>query len=205
VNLLKPNIDRKAQQDHLTVVCERGLEACRRGDFEEGMVDLLWLIQGKQAKNLPSVAYSYLGYGVARYKRNVAQGMRLCKHAIKLEWFQPDNYLNLARACELSDKYKREAVEAVRDGLKVDPDHPELLAMQRRLGFRQAPVLSFLPRGSFLNRMLGSLRSSIGGSSGKKTAAESDTKLTPGKPDAEAPRRPPAHKSRDNGSAQQAT
>lgn len=173
MSLLEPNIDRKAQQDHLTAVCERGLEACRRGDFEEGMVDLLWLIQGKQAKNLPSAAYSYLGYGVARYKRNVAQGVRLCKHAIKLEWFQPDNYLNLARTCLLSDKYKREAVEAVRDGLKVDPDHPELLMLQQKLGYRQPPVLSFLPRGNFLNRILGGIRSVVsGGSGGDKNGDE---------------------------------
>ncbi|MDA8016816.1 MAG: hypothetical protein MPN21_05140 [Thermoanaerobaculia bacterium] len=168
MNLLQPNIDRKAQQDHLATVCERGLEACRRGDFEAGMVDLLWLIQGKQAKNLPSAAYSYLGYGVARYKRNVAQGVRLCKHAIKLEWFQPDNYLNLARSCLLSDRYKREAVEAVRDGLKVDPDHPELLALQTRLGHRRPPVLGFLPRSSILNRILGGLRASFSRSGGSK-------------------------------------
>lgn len=161
MNLLQAEIDRKAQQDHLAQVCERGLEACRNGNYEEGMVDLLWLIQGKQAKNLPSVAYSYLGYGVAKYKRNVAQGVRLCKHAIKLEWFQPDNYLNLARTCMLSDQYKREAFEAVRDGLKVDSDHPELNALHTQLGMRRQPVLSFLPRGSFLNRILGSLRSAV--------------------------------------------
>lgn len=172
MSLLEPDIDRKAQQDHLTAVCERGLEACRRGDYEEGMVDLLWLIQGKQAKDLPSAAYSYLGYGVARYKRNVAQGVRLCKHAIKLEWFQPDNYLNLARTCLLSDKYKREAVEAVRDGLKVDPDHPELLALKAKLGHRKPPVLSFLPRGSFLNRILGSLRAAVTSSRGDKNGGE---------------------------------
>lgn len=168
MNLLQPDIDRKAQQDHLMAVCERGLEACRRGDYESGMVDLLWLIQGKQAKNLPSAAYSYLGYGVARYKRNVAQGVRLCKHSIKLEWFQPDNYLNLARTCLLSDKYKREALEAVRDGLKVDPDHPELLNLYAELGVRRPPVLGFLPRGNFVNRMLGSLRSTFTKSGGKE-------------------------------------
>lgn len=156
--LKEVDIDRKAQQEHLAAVCERGIEACRRGDWKAGLVDLAWLVQGKQAKDLPGLCYSYLGYGVARYDKRVDRGVKLCKHALRKEWYQPENYLNMARTCLLDPKYRREGFEAIRDGLKVDPDHPGLLALQREHGVRRPPVLGFLGRSHPFNRLLGSLR-----------------------------------------------
>ena len=158
VSVSQPSIDRKAQQEHLAAVCERGIDLCRQGEWNQGLVDLAWLIQGKQAKNLPSLCYSYLGYGLAKTQRKVDQGRKLCRHAIRREWFQPENYVNLARTCLLSEKYRQEAWEAVRDGLKVDPDQPELRALRDQLGNRRPPVLTFLSRRNLLNRILGSFR-----------------------------------------------
>lgn len=153
-----PDIDRRAQQEHLNAVCERGLNACRRGDWKAGLVDLAWLVKGKQAKQMPSQCYSYLGYGMAHLHRDVAKGRRLCRHAVKLEWFQPENYYNLARTCMLSPRYRQEAVDAVYEGLKVDPEHVGLLRLKDQVGARRPPVLTFLSRGNILNRILGRLR-----------------------------------------------
>jgi hypothetical protein len=46
-------------------------------------------------------------------------------------------------------------------GLKIKPRHPGLVEALRRLGFRQRPVITFLPRSHPVNQMLGSLRASL--------------------------------------------
>lgn len=155
------SIDRKAQQEHLNSVCERGVQACRHGDWESGLVDLAWLVQGKQAKQLPGLCYSYLGYGIAHRQREVDRGRKLCRHAVKIEWFQPDNYYNLARTCMLAERYRQEAVDAVLEGLKVDPEHEGLVQLNQKIGYRRPPVLGFLPRTNVFNRILGSLRHAV--------------------------------------------
>ena len=95
--------DRKAQQEHLAAVCERGISLCQQGQGGRGVVDLAWLVKGKQAKNLPGRCYSYLGYGIAKTQKKVEKGRKFCKHGVKLEWFHPDNYYNLARTCMLHE------------------------------------------------------------------------------------------------------
>lgn len=155
---VKPDIDRKAQQEHLAAVCERGIQACRDGNWQAGLVDLAWLVKGKQARQLPSQCYSYLGYGIALTQDDVVKGRRLCRRAVKMEWFQPDNYFNLARTCLLREHYRQDAVDAVDEGLKVDPEHEGLLELSRKIGRRRPPVLGFLSRGNILNRLFGSLR-----------------------------------------------
>jgi len=167
-----PEIDRKAQQEHLAAVCERGIDLCRQGDWQQGLVDLAWLVKGKQAKNLPGLCYSYLGYGLAHSQKQVEKGRKYCLHGVKIEWFNPENYYNLARTCLLSERYRLEAVGAVTDGLKVDPEHAGLLALNRELGPRRPPVLGFLSRGNVLNRILGALRHQLMKPMGKKKDAE---------------------------------
>lgn len=150
---------RLARNEQLQALCQRGLDRCRSGNWKEGLVDLSWLIQSNKIRGgMPSTAYSYLGYGMARYHKKVADGVRLCRYAVKLEFYQTENYLNLARTCMLSPNYRREAFEAVREGLKIDPDNMELHELQTSLGRRKPPVLAFLSRSHPLNRLLGSLR-----------------------------------------------
>ncbi|MEM8933584.1 MAG: hypothetical protein AAGE94_20510, partial [Acidobacteriota bacterium] len=57
---------RQARMAELTALCERGVERCRAGQWQEGLADLAWLADGKSVRSgMPSVAYSYLGYGLA--------------------------------------------------------------------------------------------------------------------------------------------
>lgn len=171
MTIASSEIDRKAQQEHLATVCERGIDLCRRGDWQQGLVDLAWLVKGKQAKNLPGLCYSYLGYGLAQTQKQVEKGRKYCLHGVKIEWFNSENYYNLARTCLLSERYKSEAVGAVTDGLKIDPEHSGLLALHKELGPRRPPVLGFLSRGNILNRIFGALRHQLTKPMKKKATA----------------------------------
>jgi hypothetical protein len=142
----------------MTSTLKLGIECCRRGDWNEGLRYLGRIAEGKEpASDLPGVFYSYLGYGIALCQQRVDEGLKLCQHSIKVEFYEVENYVNLARTCLLA-KDRKGAVKAVRGGLKVDPHHLELLALYRQLGIRSLPVLPFLDRQNPLNQLLGRLR-----------------------------------------------
>lgn len=148
---------------------EKGIECCRRGDWETGFAHLSAVAE-RQTKpgELPSRYYSYLGYGMALREKRFGEGIKLCRYAIKQEFYQPENYLNLARTYLLA-KRRGEAFKAIKRGLKVDPDFPELQELHKRLGNRKRPVLPFLSRGNFINNLLGRIRHTLTASS-RKTA-----------------------------------
>jgi hypothetical protein len=117
---------------------------------------------------------------MARHHKKIKEGVRLCKHAVKLEFYQTENYINLAHACMLHDRHRRDAFEAVRAGIEIDPDNPELHELHRILGMRRSPVLPFLARSHALNKMLGGIRHGLFGSGKKKE--EDDAKGPGGQP-----------------------
>jgi tetratricopeptide (TPR) repeat protein len=137
----------------------RAIDLCRKGRWKDGIVILGRLVEAADpgSSNLPGRAYSYLGHGIAREQRRFQDGIRLCKHGIKIEFYQAENYLNLARTLLLIER-KEAAVRAVRDGLAVDRKNRELLLLRRELGVRRSPVLSFLSRENPVNVLLGRLR-----------------------------------------------
>ncbi|MEM8934621.1 MAG: hypothetical protein AAGE94_25730, partial [Acidobacteriota bacterium] len=108
-----------------------------------------------------------------RYKNQVKEGLRLCRYALRLEFYQTENYVNLTRTCMLDPAYRREAFESVREGLKIDPDHPELQRLHAELGQRKSPVLPFLSRRNPLNRLLGALRHGVSRSESSPTDGSS--------------------------------
>lgn len=136
---------------------ERGIGHCRRDDWDAGLRFLGRLAESDERPGLPGLFYSYLGYGIARCDGRLVEGLKLCNHAIKVEFYQPDNYLNLART-HLLAKDRSAAVEAIQGGLAIDPNHVELCALARELGVRRLPVVTFLSRDNPLNRLLGWLR-----------------------------------------------
>jgi hypothetical protein len=138
---------------------KRGLESCRRGDWNQGL-RYLGRVAETGDSELPGVFYSYLGYGIALIERRVREGMRLCQHSVKVGFYESENYLNLARTCMLADD-RSGAVRAVRGGLKIDPQNTELRTLRKELGIRNAPVLPFLGRANPLNVFLGRVRFSL--------------------------------------------
>lgn len=141
-----------------SAVLRRGIELCRQGDWNGGLFFLGRIAEADGSKDLPGVFYSYLGYGIARCQQRTKEGLKLCRHSVKVEFYEPDNYLNLARTCLLA-KDRSGAMDAVAEGLRVDPQHVELLALHRELGIRRPPVLPFLSRSNPLNLFLGRIRS----------------------------------------------
>ena len=152
----------------LTGVLEKGIEACRRGEWELGL-RLLGMV-ADQGGQQPGLFYSYLGYGIARYQNRVEEGLKLCQHSIKVEFYQPENYVNLARAYLLRND-RPGAIRTIRSGLKVDPQNEELWVLHHELGIRKLPVLPFLSRDHFINRLLGNLRHVLRGGGAKNEEA----------------------------------
>lgn len=148
---------------------EKGIECCQKGDWETGFAHLS-AVAARQSKpgELPSRYYSYLGYGMALREKRFGEGIKLCRYAIKQEFYQPENYVNLARTYLLAQR-RGEAYKAIRRGLKVDPEFPELKALHERLGTRKRPVLPFFSRNNVFNQILGRIRHSM--ASGSKKAA----------------------------------
>ena len=139
-------------------VAWRGIELCRQKEWKEGLYWLSLAAGAKEGKSeLPALFYSYLGYGVARYQKQQQQGLKLCRRAIELEFYQPEGYYFLARTHLLLGD-RRAAVDIVERGLQVDSTHEWLTDLRSELGERLPPVLSFLPRRHFLNRWLGKAR-----------------------------------------------
>lgn len=140
----------------------RGIEYCRRGDWQEGLCWLSLAAEGKPGQDepqeeLPGLFYAFLGYGIARYQRQGEQGLKLCRRAVELELYQPESYYFLART-HLLLQDRRAAFDDVERGLEVDSTHAGLIALRVELGERRAPILGFLPRRHVLNRWLGLLR-----------------------------------------------
>ena len=134
------------------------IERCRRGAWREGLPALARIAEQETRPGaLPALVYSYLGYGIALRQQRLSEGLKLCQHAVKMEFYQAENYLNLARTHALAG-HRRAAVRAVADGLKVEPDHGQLLELQHELGLRKRPVLSFLSRSNPINSLLGRIR-----------------------------------------------
>lgn len=145
--------------DQLPEALRRGIELCRQGDWNDGLFFLGKIAQAGRT-DVPGIYYSYLGYGIARCQKRTEEGLKLCRHAVKLQFYEPDNYVNLARTALLANE-RGEAVQAVRKGLKVDRNNLELQALYREMGIRQPPVLPFLARSNPLNLILGKIRSRL--------------------------------------------
>jgi tetratricopeptide (TPR) repeat protein len=145
-----------------------GVELCRKGRWQQGYRTLCQVANAdRPGTKLPSVFYSYLGFGMARYEKRFEDGEKLCQRAIEIEFFEPENYVNLARIYGLRGQ-RKQAVDALRKGLQIDASHQQLRDMMLELGVRKKPVLSFLARDHLVNRMLGRIRHDMASSSKKK-------------------------------------
>jgi tetratricopeptide (TPR) repeat protein len=142
----------------MTDAMRDAIDRCRRGSWKDGLPALARIAeQEERPGTLPALVYSYLGYGIALRQQRLTEGRKLCQHAVRLEFFQAENYLNLART-ELLAGSRRAAVRALEEGLKIEPDSSQLLDLQREIGRRRNPVLPFLRRDNPLNLLLGRIR-----------------------------------------------
>jgi tetratricopeptide (TPR) repeat protein len=137
---------------------EVGLELCRKGEWAAGVQSLARGVESlKASRQVPSQAYSFLGYGLAREQRRFEEGLNLCRHALRRDYSEAENHLNIARL-HLLMANRNAAVKAVAEGLEFHPGHPGLAELQRDMGRRGRPALRFLRRSNPVNRWLGRLR-----------------------------------------------
>jgi uncharacterized protein HemY len=142
----------------MTDAMRDAIERCRRGGWKDGLPALAHIAEQEERPGaLPALVYSYLGYGIALRQQRISEGLKLCQHAVKMEFFQAESYVNLARTQMLAG-HRRAAVRAVADGLKLEPDNQQLLELQHEIGYRRKPVLSFLSRSNPINALLGRVR-----------------------------------------------
>lgn len=102
-------------------------------------------------------ARSYLGVCVAVCERRFEDAVALCTSASKQEFFNPESYLNLARV-HLHFGFRAEGRRFLLRGQMIDPANAEIACALQHLGERVEPVLRFLPRRHFINRLLGSAK-----------------------------------------------
>jgi len=139
-------------------VAAKGVALCREDDWDRGLQLLSKVAeQRSEGQELPGTVYSYLGYGVARYQRRIRDGLKLCEHAVKIQYYEPENHMNLARVQLLMDD-RRGAVTSIARGLKLDPNNRGLKDLRFDIGVRKRPILPFLSRTNPLNVLLGRLR-----------------------------------------------
>lgn len=140
----------------LTNLVRQGLTALEHGNT------LVALQNFEQAANFwpNAVVFSCLGYCIARERRDLDQGLHLCREAVRQEPANPLHYLNLGRVYLLA-RQKHLAVWAIQRGLEFGR-HPALLGLAERMGRRRRPVFSRLGRKHFLNRSCGLLVSWLG-------------------------------------------
>ena len=145
--------------EQLAIWGRHGVELCRQGEWEKGVDYLVKaLASGERvSSSISSLCYSYLGYGIAKYKGRQREGLAFCEQAVKIEFFQPENQLNLART-HLLMKNRAKAIAALQQGLKLHPDHSALRKLAAEVGERREPVLGFLHRNNFLNVLFGRIR-----------------------------------------------
>jgi len=145
----------------LQQAAQRGIDLCRAGNWKAGMEILGNIAEAdRQGTELSGLFYSYLGYGIARYERRGKEGLALCQHAIKVQFYEPENYVLLARVYLLRRR-RGKAIEALQRALKLNARHPEAIKLAKEVGYRRRPMLPFLPRNNPLNKALGRMRHSV--------------------------------------------
>ena len=145
---------------------DSGIDHCRAGRWEKG-ADYLGYVAERSHADLSgaSLYLSYLGCAIARIHDRTKEARVLCKRAVKAEFYQPENWANLAEVMLLSGR-RKEAIEAVEQGLRIDSQNERLQQVHKQLGRRRRPVVGFLHRKNPLNHALGRLRNDLLGSKG---------------------------------------
>ncbi len=139
---------------------ERGKGALDRGRQREALAYFEAAIELEKRFGVPQPQARYLShYGLCLGTTTPRkyEGVQFCREAATLETYNPDLHWNLGRAL-LAARRRREAHQAFKRGLSVQPDHPGILSELRRMGVRKKPPLPFLSRRNPLNVILGKIR-----------------------------------------------
>jgi predicted Zn-dependent protease len=143
------DIDARKEFDSGLALFKAGNILRALGHFEKAM-----------AEHPTSLCASYYAYCVAKERGHVKKGIALCREALEKEPGSPVHYVNLARI-HLLGRNQDDAITVLRDGMQHAPD-PEINDLLDQIGVRKQPVVSSMPRDSFVNKYLGLLLSKLG-------------------------------------------
>jgi Flp pilus assembly protein TadD len=135
---------------------EQGVAAAEQGNT----LDALFHLESAARSGSSPRLTSYLGYCLAKERREFKRGADLCLEALKQEPAQAVHYLNLGRVY-LAAGQKAAAIRAFRRGVKFGKSRT-LIEQLVKLGIRKPPVVASLPRSHPVNRHLGLLFKRLG-------------------------------------------
>lgn len=138
---------------------ELGILYIREGRYDEAFRALrqaMFRYSDHSNHELPYPLMSYYGLCLVVLRQDPPRGLALCKRAVDESGNRSEFYWALGKAY-LALRRKRQAITAFEHGLQIGDD-ARIVAELRRLGLRNPPLLSFLPRHNFINRYLGRWR-----------------------------------------------
>jgi len=137
----------------------KGLQALEQRRYLEGLAYFESALNLEEKSGNPARRMKYLSfYGVSLSQAagRTQEAIEMCEHALTVEFYNPDLYLNLAKVY-LAAGQRRRAHKALCQGLRIERRHTGLLSEIHRMGLRRKPLFRFLPRNHVLNRVTGQL------------------------------------------------
>ena len=135
----------------------RGIEALSHGRGREAlaMFEASIEIEKRSGGRQPQARYlSFYGMCLAFEKKQLNEGIRFCRQALKSEFFNPDLSWNLGRLLLRAGR-RKEAHDVLLKGYALQPGHGGILEELAQMGMRRRPVLGFLSRDNPVNVLLG--------------------------------------------------
>ena len=130
-----------------------GIAATDRGDYQGALKIFSAVYTTIPADKMPDGLSSY-GLCLARVEGKRKMGAELCQKAIQLQSYEAKHRANLVRVYIVA-KNRKKAVETLDDSMRKLRNDPELLRVRQEIGYRQAPMLTFLPRQNPINKFFG--------------------------------------------------
>lgn len=115
------------------------------------------LSQARENGDSSPLIASYLGVLISLAEGKRDEGLAMCMRALRVGIVDADLYENLARTQILSGQ-RDKAIETLRKGLRIDPEHREMLELIERLRPRDDGLVPGLGRSHPLNDFVGKMR-----------------------------------------------
>lgn len=140
---------------------QEAINATRKEDYLRGLTLFVDVYGSEDAPPLldgvTATGLSFFGLCIALVQKKYKPAIDLCTRAVKLQFYNGEHYSNLARVYMAAGNRKK-AVEIADQGLKVAPEHKELMAVREELGVRARPTVPFLDRAHPINVTMGMKR-----------------------------------------------
>lgn len=133
----------------------RGFDYYLGGDFRTALGYFTQAVQGRSNEDAYLLLYqAYLG--LVKLMLGYQSAIELCRYAAHFEHYEVDVHYVLALA-ELRLGNRWRALNAIRMGLTIEPEHKRLKKLQMFLRQRRRPFFKKLSRDHYLNRVLGKI------------------------------------------------